>query len=489
MAFSPGKATKKNLLWAYLSFALTKGLNFVAVIIVTRYVAPAEFGLMAICLAIMGYFDIISRFGLGAALISAQERQEETAVAVFACGLISSGVMAFLMWQGAGPLAAIFDAPDLAPLLTAIAITLIIRASSMVHFSLLLRELGFRKKIIPDVTQGVAKGLISIALAIAGYGVWALIIGYVAGTIVASITLFIIRPWRPHSWPDLATMKHVMRYGSYLIGAETISATSRVLDNLLVGKFLGPAALGIYAISFRIPELAIKTFTSVAGSVLHPVMSRIQVNAEDLARFFYQALSYCALLVFGVGTAIAVLAGPMVHVLYTEDWYGMIEPMRLIALSFSVSVINLLPGVLLKTVGRTDLMFRVSLINLPFIALFLGVALPFGITAVAAAQLLLAFVPFWPTYVATKRVIDLSLSKVFDALRPALVCAGTASLAAVLVLHFLDGSELMRLLAGMAAYSCAYLIALRVQAPETFTAGARFLRHRLKLNFGKKVGT
>ncbi|NDV98546.1 lipopolysaccharide biosynthesis protein [Salipiger sp. PrR002] len=478
MAFSPGKATTKNLFWAYLSFASTKLLNFVAVIIIARYVDPAEFGLMAICLAIMGYFEIISKFGLGAALISVKDRQEETANAVFFCALFTSGLMALLLWWGSGGIAGLFDSPELQPLLGTICLVLVVRAVSSVHISLLFRELSLRKKLVPDVAQGLAKGLISITLAIMGYGVWALVLGYVVGALIGTVMLFWMRPWRPTALPDWPTVRYVMGYGSYLIGAETINSTPRLLDNLLVGKFLGPAALGIYAIAFRIPELAIKSFTSVAGTVLHPVMSKIQTHPEELATYYYQSLRYCALLMFGVGAAIAVLAEPTVHVLYTDKWYGMIAPMQFIAVAFAVSTLNMVPGGLLKALSRTDLMFRVALFNLPVFVLLLAAAIPFGITAVAAAQLVLAFVRFVPTYLATKRVMDVTAGKVFAALRPALICAGTATVSAFLVLQLHSGSELLRLLAGAAAFGATYLVALRILVPEAFSAGQRFILKR-----------
>ncbi|SDG74125.1 lipopolysaccharide biosynthesis protein [Alloyangia pacifica] len=478
MAFSPGKATSKNLFWAYLSFTSTKLLNFVAVIIIARHVDPEEFGLMAICLAIMGYFEIISKFGLGAALISVKHRQQETANAVFVCAIFTSSVMALLLWLGSGAIARLFESAELQPLLGTVCLVLVIRALGSVHYSLLFRELNLRKKMIPDMAQGITKGVISIILAIMGFGVWALVVGYIAGALVATLLLYWMRPWKPSALPDWPTVRYVMGFGSYLIGAETINASPRLLDNLMVGKFLGPAALGIYAIAYRIPELAIKSFISVAGTVLHPVMSKMQTHPEELAKYYYQSLRYCALLMFGIGAAIAVLAEPTVHVLYTEKWYDMVAPMQFIAAALAVSTLNMVPGQLLKAVSRTDLMFRAALVNLPIFVLLLAVAIPFGITAVAAAQLVMAFVRFVPIYLATKRVMSITLPRLLEALRPALICTGSASVAAFLALQMHTGSELLRLMAGAAAFAAVYLIALRVVLPGVFVAGHRFILKR-----------
>lgn len=478
MTFSPGKATTRNVFWAYLSFASTKALNLVAIILVARYVDPVEFGLMAICLAIMGYFEIISQFGLGAALISAPDREEETANAVFICAMVISSTMAILLWALSGPIAQFYGSPALQDLLTVIAAALVIRALTTVQSSLLFRELRLRDKIVPDVVRGLTKGLVSIALAILGYGVWALALGYLASAVAGSIALAIVRPWRPTGLPSVAMIRHVMRFGAHLIGAETINSTPRLLDNLLVGKFLGPAALGIYALAFRIPELGIKSFTTVAGSVLHPVMSKIQADPAELRIYFYQSLRYCALIMFGIGAAIAVLSGPLVHVLYSPKWYDMVVPMQIIAVAFAISTLNMVPGKLLKAVSRTDLLFRVSLINLPLFVGVIALAVPHGIEAVAAAQLVLAFVRFVPTFHALKRVMDINVKDTLRALGPALLCTGTATIATLVSLQLVEGAELTRLLTGAATFSIFYLTMLRFTVPEVFEAGSRVVLRR-----------
>lgn len=479
MSFSKGKETTKNVFWAYFSFFSTKVLNLVAIIIVARYVDPAEFGTMALCLAIMGYFAIISRFGLGSALISATDNIEETANAVFYSALGLSSLMAFILWASSGWLADNFGTPMLEPLLAVLALSLVISAISTVNGSFLYKELRLKEKVVPDVVSGFVKGMVSIILAIMGFGVWALAIGHLAGAFAGSATLLWIRPWRPGQLPKFATVVSVTKYGSNLIGAETINSTPRLLDNLLIGKAFGPAVLGIYALAYRIPEIGIKTFTTVAGTVLHPVMSKIQHDEAEIRSYFYLALRYCALLMFGVGAMIAVLSDPLVRVLYSPKWYDMIVPMQMIAIAFALSTLNMVPGNFLKAVNRTDLLFRVSLINLPMFVIVIVVAVPYGITAVAMAQILLSILRFIPTYMVTKRVMDVTVTDTISALWPAIVCAGSGSLAAYATQYFLDGPVLIRLLAGGLAYAAAFLAALKMTMPEIFAAGTRFIARKL----------
>ncbi|KUJ78101.1 hypothetical protein AVO45_09080 [Ruegeria marisrubri] len=456
-------------MWAYLSFFSTKVLNLLSIVVLAWYLEPAEFGTMAICLAIMGYFEIVSQFGMGAALVSTRDKVEETASAVLLCGLLFSGSLATLLWLTAGRIADWYGDPLLSSLLPVIALTLVMRATAVVNLNFLVRELRLKAKLVPDVLRGLTKGLVSILLAVLDFGVWSLVLGHLAGITVGAITTWIIRPWRPTRKPDLATFKYIAGFGAHLIGAQFINATPRLLDNLLIGKVLGATALGIYSVAFRIPALGIKSFTNVAGFVLHPVMSKIQSDPEALKSYFYGSLRYCAILMFGTGAGIAVLAEPLVHVLYPPKWYAMIVPMQILAIAFAAGTIDMVPGNLMKALGRTDLMFKISLINLPFFLVLIWLAVPYGITAVAFIQLVLAIIRLMSNYLFLKSRLDISGHRTFEALVPGAVCAAVASAMALIVQSALKtDSDLVLLFMMGAAFATAFLVSLRITAPEIF---------------------
>ena len=475
---APSKSVT-NVFWAYVSFLATKVLNLVSIVILARYLTPAEFGVMAICLALMGYFEIVSQFGMGQALISARDRVERTASAVFVCGILISGAIAGALWLSSGWIAATYREPLLEDLLAVLALSLLIGALTTVHNSLLYKELQLRRKVVPDIVRGVTKGVVSIVLALLGFGVWSLLWGYLAGALAGGVALVAMRPWLPTVLPDLRSVRFVLGFGLNLIGAELINATPRLLDNLLIGRVLGAAPLGIYALAFRIPELGIKTFTNVAGSVLHPIMSLIQGDPQALRTYYYDALRYCALLMFGGGAAIVVLADPLVRVLYEPRWYGMILPMQLLAVALAIGTLNMVPGKVFKAMSRTDLLFRVALINLPVFVALIWLSVPYGIEAVAFAQIVLAIVRYVPTYVALKRIMDVSVRETLRALMPAVACALGAAAATLVALRLELPGEPARLALAAAVFAIAYLALVRLIAPEVLqVAGRMVLRRR-----------
>ena len=230
----------------------------------------------------------------------------------------------------------------------------------------------------------------------------------------------------------------------------------------------------------RIPELAVKTFSNVAGTVFHPMMSKIRSDDAELYRYYYGALRYCALLMLGVGAAIVVLAEPLIHVLYDTRWYPMIVPMQLLAIAFALGTINMVPGSLFKALGRTDLMLRVSLINLPFFVLLIWLAVPHGIEAVAFIQVVLAIIRFIPNFLILRRSLGISGPHTAAALVPGLVCALAATAAGMAVQQVAYPNDFVRLLAAASAFVAAYVLSVRFAAPEVFREVVQRLMQRMR---------
>ncbi len=468
-----------GMLWSYVSFFATKMLSLISLLILARFLSPADFGVMALTIAVIGYFEIVSRIGLGSALISAREQVAETANAVFFFSMLLSGLMALALWLSSEGIAGFMNEPQLVDVLNVIAVTVIISGLPTVSDSLLQKELQFKRKLVPEVMRGLVKGLLSIALALLGFGVWSLVYGYLAGTAVFAVVSIAMRPWRPTGLPRLDVTKRAFLFGINMFTAQLINMIPQTLDNILVGKILGTSSLGIYALAYRIPELCLKTFTAVAMRVVHPIMAEIQTEPEQLRRYYYGYMRYFALMTLPCGAVLATLSDPLVRVLYSPDWYGMITPMMYLSIAFAIWTLRLLPGSIYKAINRTDLMLRVSIYNLPIFVLGLWLSVPYGIDMVSRAQVAIAIASMFPGYAILRSVIGVTLPETFEALLPGVTCAvavATASIAAQMGVH---GGALIELLAGLAAAGLAYLVSARLMAPEVYKELLRMRPKRL----------
>lgn len=472
------KKSISGMLWSYLSFFATKLLSLVSLLILARFLTPADFGVMALTVVVIGYFEIVSRIGLGSALISARDQVQETANAVFFFSMALSSAMAGILWLSAEQIATFMDQPKLLEVLNVVAIAVIISGIPTVSDSLLQKELQFKRKLVPEVSRGLVKGLLSIALAFMGFGIWSLVYGYLAGTTVYAVVSIIMRPWRPTGFPKLDVAVRAFRFGINMFTAQLINMVPQTLDNILVGKLLGASALGVYSLAYRLPELCLKTFTAVAIRVVHPIMAEIQTEPEQLRRYYYGYMRYFALLTLPCGAALATLSDPLVKVLFNPHWYSMITPMTYLSIAFAIWTLRLLPGSIYKAINRTDLMLRVSLYNLPIFVLGLWFAVPYGIDMVARAQVGIAIASCFPGYAILRSVIAVSLPDTLESLLPGVTCAVATAAAAVAAQLSIDTAPLVELLVGATAAGLAYMLSARLMAPEVFRELMRMLPKR-----------
>src|SRR4029453_16667770 len=144
--------------------------------------------------------------------------------------------------------------------------------------------------MIPDVLRIFSKGIFSILFAISGFGAYSLIYGYIVGTAVSVIAYWWNHPWRPSLQFQFSHTRELLTYG---IGIVTVNAMAGLLmnvDYLFVGHYLGAVALGVYTLSFRVPELLIKDFCGNVGKVVFPVYTKLREDTGLLSEGYLATL-------------------------------------------------------------------------------------------------------------------------------------------------------------------------------------------------------
>lgn len=468
-----------NIFWSYLAFFSTKALNLIAIVIIAMFLTPAEFGLMAFGLLILGYFEMLQGFGMAAFLMSTREDVDEAAHAVFAFAVAASAAIFGALWMTADLTAAFFDQPALAEVLRFLCFALLIEAVAQVHNSLLQRELRFRLKMMPEIGRGLVKGLLSIALAASGFGIWALVYGHLAGAAAWTLILIAVRPWRPRRLPKRDVLIKAIAYGSNIVVGALCNVVPRTLDQFLIGKFLGAGPLGLYALALRMPQLALKTLGMEANKVIHPVISQMQLDSEAVRTYYFGLIRYMALIVFPAGVALAAVTPSLIRIIYSDDWLGMIVPMQYLSIAFALGVINQLPGTLYKALYRSDLFLYMSLINLPFSVILFWIAVPYGIEMVALAQIALVFLLYLPNFFMLRRVIGIAALPTLKAAVPGVLCAAVTAAGATLAQLAAPADDLYQLAATSLGALVAFLLALRGFGPEVFTELRRIIVKKL----------
>lgn len=384
---APGLAarTVRGMAWAYGSYIGGRVLVLVSTVILARVLVPADFGVVALALTFMVFLDTVKDLGLGQALIVVPDRRLAAAAQTAFCGSIALGAGLSLATALLAPLAAnFFGEPQLHGLLAVLGLNFLLRSLGSTHLALARRSLDFRSRTISETCDVVTRGVVSIALALAGAGPWSLVIGYLAGTCAALVAIWWRVPWRPSRRPSVVHLRHMLSFGGLLTFVDVGQAFAHEIDYLFIGRMLGPSLLGEYTIAFRLPELLIINLSIVAGVVLFPAYA--QLERERLAQAFLVSLRYTAVLVLPVAVGLGLLARPVVLTLFGSQWEAAIPVMRVLCAYAVVVTLNVPAGTVYKVTGRAWILIAFTVPYVAMLAVVLLVLTPHGILAVAGAM-------------------------------------------------------------------------------------------------------
>lgn len=373
------------MVWAYGSYMGERVVVLVLMAVLARLLEPRDFGLVALALVFITLLETISDLGLGQALVvSEDDALEERAVTAFTMSLAFGTALAGFTALAGWPAAAFFDEPRLRAILPVLGLTFIIRASASTHYALAQRALDFRSRTAAELSDVLVRGTTSVALAAAGHGVWSLVWGYVAGEAARAVVLWLLVDWVPGLRVERQHARRMLRFGGALSLLSVIAAVIHELDNLFVGRVLGTAAVGLYAIAFDLPELAIVNFSVVAGRVLYPAFAA--VDRDAVARAFLRALHYTLLVALPLAIGLAVLAESFIEVAFGDQWLDAVPAMRILTLYAVAVSLGIPAGTVYKATGRVGILLAMAIPRAALVALTVALFVDDGIEAVAASQ-------------------------------------------------------------------------------------------------------
>lgn len=462
--------TRAGLFWSGSTFVLSKSLTFVSTLVLARLLVPAEFGVVAAVIVYLSFIELASDLGMKATVVYEQEEGvTERVQTAFTVNLAIAVVLTTFAVVLAPTAADFFNLEDQVNLFRLASLSLLFVGLGNIHDSLLLRDLAFRRRIAPELSRGLVRGTVSIGLALSGFGAAALVGGLLAGSAARTIVLWAISPFRPRLSFDAGIARSMMGFGLGAALLEVMSALGQSADILAIGRVLGPTALGLYTVAFRVPELLIQSVSWNVSKVMVPALSRKrEENLAGIGAAVLSLIRYQALYTLPVAAGIAVLASPLIVVLFGSAWAPAAGVMAAVAVMAGVSTVTLPLGDVFKALGRQRALVVMSAIEYPLLAVVVVGLAPRGIVAVASALVGAECVYLCVRIVWLSRLVDISFPGVFAAVRPGLAASSGVILGAGAVRLTWDALTWPPLLAGAAAGLLAGLVALRILAPAEF---------------------
>jgi PST family polysaccharide transporter len=462
-------AVAAGLIWTVTAMVGTRLVTLAGLAVLARLLAPNDFGLLAFSLAYITYVTAIGDLGTGAALIYWPSRNDDAAQVTFIVSVVTG-----CMWLAgtilfAPAIAAFFDNPAGASVLVALAWSVPIQALGSTHDALCRKSLRFRAWSGPELALAAAKTTVSIVLALAGFGVWSLVWGHLAGHALRTVMLWMIVPWRPTLTMPWRTAGPMFRYGRSIVALNMLSALVHHSDLLIVGRLLGVTALGFYQMAAKIPEMAITLLVRAVSQVLFPALSRACAQGTDAVGTYLTTLRGVALCTIPAAVVLVVMAEPLVSLAFGPQWLPSVPVAQALAVVACLRALGTPGGDLLKASGRPGALVLLAAAKAVVLIPVLMIAAPGGMVSVAVALIGIT---------AVTAVLDVVVACVLTGApgRSVLVAMGAgvrAGIAVATSLALVDASlpsatPPVFVPVALAIGFIAYAWAIRVVSPETY---------------------
>ncbi|NAZ74011.1 MOP flippase family protein [Kineococcus sp. T13] len=464
--------------WAGMSKLGTQGLQFLAGLVLARLLAPADFGLLASIYVVTGFATLFFEMGLGAALVHQRSPSERDLSTVFWINAVSGVLYAGLMWAISPLIAEFFDAPRMTSLMPFVALAFTL-SLGVVHYSILQRQLRFRTIAAVDLSSALVGHVTTVVAALLGAGTFALVSGPLVSTALTSVVLFCVVRWRPRHFVDRRSLRELWRFSGGMLGFNVVNYWGRNADNLLIGRFLGAAPLGLYGRGYNLMLLPVTQITGTLGRVMFPALAAVRDDHPRVRSMYLRSLGTINFVTIPVLVGLAATAEGLVPLLWGEQWTAVVPVLQVLCIAGVPQCVSTSVGWLYQSQGRTTTMFVMGIVGSVVGVVAMAVGLRWGIVGVAWGVLVKSWVMAPVALHVSGRVVGLRVTQTLRGAAPTLL---TAAVMGVLVWYLprvlgwdpaSSGTVLVQVALGVLLYGAGSLLLQRPRLLETLRLARR----------------
>jgi O-antigen/teichoic acid export membrane protein len=385
----------------------SQGANFLlrmgSLMILARLLDPKDFGLVGMVTAVIGVFSVFRDFGLSAAAVQRTSVTEQQSSTLFWINLSVGAVLGLLALAMAPFVVAFYHEQRLFGVTAVLATAFLFNAAGVQHTAVLERQMRFTTLSVIDIVSLLASTAIGIGMAIHGFGYWALVATATVTPLVYTVCVWLTTGWVPGRPRKQVGVGSMMRFGGTLTLNGLVMYIASNFEKVLLGRFWGVDALGIYGRAYQLINIPTDNLNSAAGGVAFAALSRLQGDPSRLKSYFLKGYSLVLSLTVPITFTCALFADDMIFVFLGPKWKSAAVVFRLLApTTLAFAILNPL-GWLLNSLGLVGRGLQIALVLGPVMITGYVVGLPYGPRGVAfaySAVMILCLIPLiaWATH-------------------------------------------------------------------------------------------
>lgn len=356
-----GDRAIRGLRWVATGRVVTQAVTWSMTIVTVRFLHPEDYGVIATA----GLFTVLAMLlldgGFGILLVTQRDLTSRAQGAIMTATLLTASILALLIAVLAPIGSWFFRSEELAAVLLVSAIYMPLAALAVVPAALLTRSMQFRPIAISQTVASIVQGGVSLALAVAGVGYWALIVGNFVGTALRVLLLWRALDTRVVPNLDLGLVRPLLRSSGHVVGSRMTYFVANDFDAFLVSRIGGMTMAGPYSLAKQLCHSALDQMSAVVNQVLVPVFANKTDRAAQLSGMV-QVIAMTSALMFPMFWMLGVVSRVILPLVFGDRWEGLIVPFVAFALILPLRCVYAFLDTAVMSTGRTGTTFRNMLV-------------------------------------------------------------------------------------------------------------------------------
>jgi O-antigen/teichoic acid export membrane protein len=394
-----------------ISAGVSLVLSIAATAVLARILVPADFGLLGMVFALTAIAERFKDIGLGRATVQKKELIHSEVSNLFWLNSALGIGICLSICMLSGVIARFYHEQRLTHIAMLLSFTFVFGGVTIQHQALLNRRMKFFATGVIDTGSQVVSNVLAIILALRGYGYWSLVWREVARSMLVAIGTFLACPWVP-GFPDFERgVWPQMRFGRDITLFNIVTYFTSSVDQILLGRFSGASALGIYRQAFQLVMLPINQITSPIHNVSEPLFSALQDDAPKYRRGFQKTVSTLSLLTMPLAAGVFMCSKQIVALLLGQRWSGATDIVRILSVAAFIRPPITAVGFVMVTCGKTARYAVLGVLDSVALVAAVSVGVMWGARGVAVGHVAATYIVFLPLiWVALKDTpVELSL--------------------------------------------------------------------------------
>lgn len=398
-----------GVFWNLSSLLVTRGASTIFTLFLARLLVPEAFGLIAMATIVFELANAFVSSGLGTALIRSKTVSNIDLNTVFFTNITLSTITYTLLFFSSSHIAEFYNQSELSLLIQLTGLVVFVNATKVVQSALFSREMNFKSLMKSNIFSTVISGCLAVAAAGYGLGVWSLVIQMLSSSLISAFVLWFISTWRPKFEFSKESLVRLFGFSKSLLVEGILDVVFRNSYILVIGRFFGAEATGLYFFAKNISDLISQQLTNAIQQATFPALATMQDDNKALREKYRQVVQVVIFIVAPIMALLCGLAPILMDLAFKESWSASIPYLQLMCVIGALYPLHAINVNLLLVKGKSGLLLKIGLVKRAVSISILLLSIPYGVTGVIVGQIISSFFALIPNTYFTAKLVNYSL--------------------------------------------------------------------------------